>query len=92
MITCEKAPNLLTPTGDSSVGQRVTECPSGSGGRYAYREGSGHISSFLNKCGLLSDQTPAQILLPESFASQIFKNNIYYNPKVGMGTHFNLKE
>jgi hypothetical protein len=25
-----------------------------------------------------------------NFASQIFKNDIYYNPKVGMRTHFNF--
>ena len=37
--------------------------------------------SVLSKCGLLSDQTPAQILFPENFASQIIKNDIYYKRK-----------
>jgi hypothetical protein len=41
---------------------------------------------LLSKSGLLSDQPPAPILLPENFASQIFKNDIYYKRKVGMRT------
>jgi hypothetical protein len=51
----------------------------------------GEKLSLLSKCGLLSNQTPAQTL-PENFAFQIFNNDIYYNRKVGMGTPFNLKE
>ena len=52
----------------------------------------GDVVKLLSKCGLGSDQTPAEIVLPENFASQIFKNNVYYNRKKGMGTHFTLKE
>jgi len=35
---------------------------------------------------------PFPRVLPKNIASQIFENDIYYNRKVGMGTHFNLKE